>query len=337
MLNRRRGDILNIVVSEYISTGLPVSSDAVARRGLGVSSATIRNEMAGLEEEGYLSQPHTSAGRIPLDKAYRHYIQSALGKVHLSPTEQRDIRHQFRRVESEVDTWARLAAAILSQAVRSVAIVTLPKPYEPRLKHLELVSLHEFLALLILVLREAKLRQQMLTLDEAVSQEELSAAAQRLTGACAGLTSGEISTLRSELSRVEGQVLRATVQIMRAEEAEDSEEPYVDGLRHMLGQPEFASGSKLAAIVGLFEQKSLLRSLLPRVDPGERVRVVIGKENRQEVIRDCSMVVSRYGIPGEVGGAIGVVGPTRMQYNRAIASVCFVSSVMSEMVGELYG
>jgi len=337
MLTRRRGDILNIVVGEYISTGMPVSSEAVARRGLGASSATIRNEMAELEDAGYLSQPHTSAGRIPLDKAYRHYIESALGEVRLSPTEQREIRQQFRRAEGEVDVWARLAAAILARAVRSVAIVTLPKPYEPRLKHLELVSLHEFLALLVIVLREAKLRQQMLTLDEAASQEELSAAAQRLTAACAGLTGAAISALRLQPSHMEEQVVRATVQIMRAEEAEDYADPYVDGLRHMLGQPEFASSRKLAAIVGLFEQKTLLKSLLPRVGTGEGVRVVIGRENKQEAIRDCSMVVSRYGIPGEVGGAVGVVGPTRMHYNRAIASVCFVSSVMSELVGELYG
>ncbi len=337
MLTRRREDILNIIVGEYISTGLPVSSDAVARRGLGVSPATIRNEMVELEEEGYLSQPHTSAGRIPADKGYRHYIDSIVGDIQLSPAEQQMIRHQFHQVEGVVEEWIHLAASILSRMVRSVAIVTLPKPRELRLKHLELISLHEFLALLVLVLREAKLKQQVLTLGEVASQEELSAVARKLNSACAGLTTSQITAKKPELSSLEELVLRAVVQIMEAEEEEDYEEPYTDGLRHILSHPEFASSRVLAAIVELFEQRSLLRSLLPQVLTGEGVRIVIGREHKQELMHNCSMVMTRYGIPGEVGGAIGVMGPTRMEYSRAIPTVGFLSSVMSEMVEELYG
>jgi len=337
MLTKRRSDILKIIVGEYISTGLPVSSHTVARRGVGVSPATIRNEMVELEEEGYLCQPHTSAGRIPSDEGYRHYIESIMGEVQLSLAEQRLIRHQFHQVESEVEEWIRLAAAILSRTVRNVAIVTLPKPCKSRLKHLDLVSLQEFLVLLVLVLREAKLKQQVLALEEAVSQEELSVSARRLSSACAGLTCSEISNKDLGLSPLEGQVVGAVVQMMQAEEGEAYEEPCVDGLHHMLSHPEFASKSTLAAIVELLEQKSLLKSLLPQVLTGEGVRVVIGRENKQDVMRDCSMVITRYGIPGEIGGAVGVMGPTRMPYNRAIPTVCFLSSVMSEMVGELYG
>jgi heat-inducible transcriptional repressor len=337
MLTQRRSNILRIIVGEYISTGLPVSSHTVARRGVGVSPATIRNEMVELEEEGYLCQPHTSAGRIPSDEGYRHYIESIMGDVQLSLTEQRLIRHQFHQVESEVEEWIRLAAAILSRTVRNVAIVTLPKPCKSRLKHLDLVSLQEFLVLLVLVLREAKLKQQVLALEEAVSQEELSVSARRLSSACAGLTCSEIYSKDLGLSPLEEQVVGAVVQIMQAEEGEAYEEPCVDGLHHMLSQPEFASRSTLAAIVELLEQKSLLKSLLPQVLTGEGVRVVIGRENKQDVMRDCSMVITRYGIPGEIGGAVGVMGPTRMPYNRAIPTVCFLSSVMSEMVGELYG
>ena len=337
MLTKRRSDILKIIVGEYISTGLPVSSHTVARRGVGVSPATIRNEMVELEEEGYLCQPHTSAGRIPSDEGYRHYIESIMGDVQLSLTEQRLIRHQFHQVESEVEEWIRLAAAILSRTVRNVAIVTLPKPCKSRLKHLDLVSLQKFLVLLVLVLREAKLKQQVLALEEAVSQEELSVSARRLSSACAGLTCSEISNKDLGLSPLEGQVVGAVVQMMQAEEGEAYEEPCVDGLHHMLSHPEFASKSTLAAIVELLEQKSLLKSLLPQVLTGEGVRVVIGRENKQDVMRDCSMVITRYGIPGEIGGAVGVMGPTRMPYNRAIPTVCFLSSVMSEMVGELYG
>jgi heat-inducible transcriptional repressor len=174
-------------------------------------------------------------------------------------------------------------------------------------------------------------------LEEAVTQEELSAVARRLTSTCTGLSGSEIATKGLGLSRLEDQVTRTVVQIMQAEEEEAYEDPWVDGLRHMLSQPEFASSSRLTAIVEFFEERSLLKSLLPQVLTGEGVRVVIGRENKQDVMRDCSVIITRYGIPGEVGGAIGVMGPTRMQYSRAIPTVCFLSSVMSEMLGELYG
>jgi heat-inducible transcriptional repressor len=337
MLTKRRENILGVIVAEYVANGLPVSSESVARKGLAASPATIRNEMLDLEEEGFLSQPHTSAGRIPTDKGYRHYIESLMGDVQLPEAEQKRIRQQFHRVEGHVEEWTRVAAAILSRLVRNVAIVTLPKPYESRFKHLELVALQDFLALLVLVLREAKLRQQLLPLEEAATQEELSATAQKLTAACGGLSGAQIVGMEMELSRLEEQVVGTVVRMMQAEEEEAYEEPYVDGLRHILGQPEFATSSRLPAIIGLFEHRKLLKALLPQVLTGEGVSVVIGKENKQDVMRDCSVVITRYGIPGEVGGAIGVMGPTRMRYNVAIPTVCFLSAVMSERVSELYG
>jgi len=337
MLTRRRDRILGIIIGEYISKGVPVSSEVVAKRGLGVSPATIRNEMFELEEEGYIAQPHTSAGRVPTEKGYRRYIESLMSYARLSQDEQFMIRHQFHQVERAVEEWTRLAAAILSGMVHNVALVTLPKPVESRLKHLELVSLQDLLALLVLVLKEAKLRQQMLNLDEAASQEELSAVARKLTSVYAGLTGSQISDKDLKLSPLEEQVVRAVVQMMEAEEGEEYEEPYVDGLRHMLRQPEFASSDRIGAIMEMFEQKSLLKSFLPRLLTGEGVRVVIGAENKEKSMRNCSVIITRYGIPGEVGGAIGVVGPTRMEYSRAIPTVSFLSLVMSELVSELYG
>jgi len=337
MINQRKEYILKVVIGKYISTGMPVSSDAVASVGLGLSSATIRNEMLELEEEGYLSQPHTSAGRIPSDKGYRHYIESLMGDVQLTAAEQHQIRREFQQVEGVVEEWIRIAAAILSRTVHSVAIATLPKPSEYRLKHLELVSLQEFLALLVLVFKEAKIKHQVLTLEEPITQEKLSIAAQRLNAAYCGLAGRQIASRDMTLSPIEDQVIKTIVHMMEVEEEEDYEEPYVDGLRHILGQPEFATGGKLQAFVELLEEKRLLKALLPQLLTGEGVQVVIGREHKQDAIRGYSVVISRYGIPGEIGGAIGVVGPTRMQYSRAIPTVCFLSSVMSEMVSDIYG
>jgi len=337
MLTPRRDKILNIIVEEYISKGLPVSSEIVARRGLGVSTATVRNEMMGLEEGGYIAQPHTSAGRVPMEKGYRHYIETLMGYARLTQADQLMIRHQFHQVERVVEEWARLAAAILSGMVHNAALVTLPKTVEARLKHLELVSLHELFVLLVLVLKEAKLRQQVLTLEEGISQEELSASARQLTSTYTGLSASQISAKNKKLTPLEERVTKAIVEIMESEEQEEYEEPYVDGLRHMLRQPEFASSEKMAALMEVIEQKSLLKSFLPRVLRGEGVQVFIGRENKEKAMRDCSVIVTRYGIPGEVGGAIGVMGPIRMEYDLAIPTVRFLSKVMSELVGDLYG
>lgn len=333
----RREKILNIIVEEYISKGVPVSSEHVARKGMGVSTATIRNEMMVLEEEGYIMHPHTSAGRVPTEKGYRRYIETLMGYARLTQDEQLMIRHQFHQVERVVEEWARLAAAILSGMVHNAALVTLPKPVEARLKHLELVSLHELFVLLVLVLKEAKLRQQVLTLEEGTSQEELSASARKLTSTYTGLSASQIDAKNKKLTPLEERVTNAIVEMMESEEQEEYEEPYVDGLRHMLRQPEFASSEKIAALMEVIEHKSLLKSFLPRVLRGEGVQVFIGRENREKAMRDCSVIVTRYGIPGEVGGALGVMGPIRMEYDRAIPTVRFLSKVMSELVGDLYG
>jgi len=221
--------------------------------------------------------------------------------------------------------------------VQNVAMVTLPKAVGCQFKHLELVSLQEFLALLILVLRKAKLKQQMISFDEVVSQEKLNFIANKMNATYAGLTGSQICDKGLELSSVEEQITRTLVRIMQAEDELEYEEPYLEGLRHILSQPEFTSTDKALGIAQLFEERSVLRDMLPQVLTGEGLQVVIGAENRQDAMRECTVVLSRYGIPGEVSGAIGAVGPTRMQYDRTISTVRYMSSLMSELLSEVYG
>ena len=338
MLSRRQQRILEAVVADYVATAIPVGSEAIARRhGLGVSPATIRNEMSELEEQGYIAQPHTSAGRIPLDKGYRYYVESLMEETELPQAEQCRIRHQFHQVERELEQWTRLASAVLSSIVRNAAIITLPKARQCRLKHLGLLSLHDFMALLVLVLKEAKLRQQMLVFDSVVSQEELSAIAAKFNAAFAELTRHEIGAISLEPSPLEEQVARAVMSVMQVEDEVGYDEPYLDGLRHMFGQPEFANSQRARAIIEVLEQRSVLREVLHEVLAGQGVKVIIGDENRQDALRECSLVVTSYGIPGEVGGVIGVVGPTRMHYALTISTVRYLASVMNELLSELYG
>jgi heat-inducible transcriptional repressor len=338
MLTKREEDILKVIIGEYVSTAAPVGSETIARKySFDISPATIRNEMAHLEGEGYIIQPYHSAGRIPSEKGYRHYVETLMDNVELPQSEQCLIRHQFFQVASDLEQWLGLGATILSHLVHNIAIVTWPRAVEPRLKHLELVFLREFYALLILILEEARLRQQVITLAQAMSQEKLSNIAGRLSTAFVGLTTSQIRGKTLELSPVEEQVVAALVRMMQAEEERVCEEPYVSGLRYTLGQPEFASAERALAITEVFEERDLLRSILPSLPVGEGLRVVIGKENKEEMMHQCTVVLSCYGLPGEVTGVIGVLGPIRMHYERTVSAVRFLSTTMSQLVSGLYG
>jgi heat-inducible transcriptional repressor len=173
MLSERTGNILKSIIKEYIVKAAPVPSQSVAREaGIKVSSATVRNEMAWLEEEGYILRPHTSAGSIPSDKGYRFYVES-LENVGLSPAEQRLISHLFHQAQSDVSEWLSLAAELIARMVQNVAIVTVPKSSASKFKHLELVALQDSLALIVLVMHGAKLKQKLINFETIVTQAEL--------------------------------------------------------------------------------------------------------------------------------------------------------------------
>ena len=335
MLSERKENILRIIVGEYISGASPVASETIARRHrLGVSPATVRNEMAHLEEEGYIIRRHASGGGVPSDKGYRYYVEALVKESEVPMGERLMISHLFHQVEREQEQWTRLAAALLARMVRNLAIVTTAKAFESRLKRLELVAVQDFLALLILLLWETRIKQQLITFDEAINQEELTSVANKLNAAFGGLTRSQILAQKLELSSVEEEVKEALVHIMEAEDKQRYEEPQIEGLSHVLTQPEFASSQRVLGLMEMLESKRLLSSIFPEV-VAEDVRVIIGDENPVDAMRECSMVITQYGIPGKVGGALGVLGPTRMQYGRAISAVRYISSQLSELVAEL--
>ena len=332
-LTPRRESVLRIIVGEYIATAVPVASEAIFRNyHLRVSPATIRNDMVYLEEEGYITRPYTSAGSIPLDKGYRHYVESLTEDVELPSDEQYRIRSLFREVEEELERWLKLAAGIMARLVTNAALVTFPKASQCRFRHLELVAVHEFLALLVLVLSETMLKRQLLSFVEPVTQEQLTGLANKLNAIYSGLTSSEISASILEFSREEQRVREAVVDIMDAQDEMEYDEPYLEGLRLMLGQPEFVQKDRMLDVMELMEAKDWLSPMFSRRESDEGVQVVIGEENRDEALRDLSLVFSRYGVPDRGGGTIAVIGPTRMDYRRAISTVGCVSEVLSDLV-----
>ena len=337
MLTARQEAILKLIVAEYVASGVPVASEGIARDSrLTVSPATIRHEMAELEELGYILRPHISAGGVPSDKGYRYYVE-ALGQATALPlSEQRLLEHLFHQVERELEEWVTLSATFLSRFTGYMAMVTRPQAVECRLKRLELVSLQEFLALMVLIIWEARVKQQLLAFDRPVSQEELDQLAQRFNRDYAGLSIGQIQEKGLPSGYLEEATSRAMVRALHVE-AEKGEEPYIYGLRQVLEQPEFSQGPGRQGVLAALEEKSLLRAVLAQLPWEEGVQVIIGKENKEDTLQDLSLVASRYGIPGKVSGAVAILGPTRMKYLQAISAVHYLSHILSRLVKELYG
>ncbi len=337
MLSPRSETILKSIVGQYIARAVPVPSQRIINDyELAVSPATIRNEMAHLEKEGYIIRPHPSAGSIPSDKGYRYYVES-LSDIELPLAEQLLISHLFHQVERELEEWLSLAATLTAQLVQNVAIVTIPKPANSRFKHLELVALRDSLALVVLVLHGARLRQQLITFDQVIPQPELSTMANKLNAAYSGLARAKISAKKIKLSPTEQQVTDCLLKIMQDEDEQEYEHSSLDGLHFTLNQPEFRHSQRGQALMELVDDRSLLRSIAPGERGSQGVQVIIGKENRAETIQDCSVVISQYGLPQEAVGIVGVVGPTRMPYARTISAVDYLSSVLNQLAAELYG
>lgn len=337
MLSPRAATILKSIVGQYIARGIPVPSQGIVdEHQLAVSSATIRNEMVRLEEEGYITRPHPSAGSIPLEKGYRYYVESLSG-IALPSDEQILISHLFHQVERELEKWLRLAATLVARLVQNVALVTTPRPTHCQFKHLELVLLQDTVALLVAVFQGARVRQLLIAFDQAISQPMLTMMAHKLNTAYANLTRPQILARDIDRHPLEQQVKDCLLKIMQEEDEQEYDEPYLEGLLYVLNRPEFARSHQMLTLMELVEQRRLLQTVLASAPRGSGVRVVIGRENKAEEIQHCSVVISQYGLPEEAIGTIGVIGPTRMPYARAISTVSYISSVLTELVAELYG
>ncbi|MCL7452303.1 MAG: heat-inducible transcriptional repressor HrcA [Anaerolineae bacterium] len=336
-LTGRQQLILGLVVREYIASAQPVGSKTIQEYGLGVSSATIRNDMAQLEELGYLTHPHTSAGRVPTEAGYRYFVERLMRESHLPLDEQRTIRHQFHQVGVDLEQWMRLAASVLARTAQSAAVVTSMKTEQSRLKHLELVSIHETMALLIVVLEGGLVRQRMLSLDEAVSQDVLTQSTNRLNDLCVGASAQRVSSCRSLVGSFEQQVLDIVLEVMRRVDDQADLYVYRDGLINILHQPEFSVAESARNVVHVFEDPTLLEKLLTEMLEVGGVQVVIGGEGRWNELKECSLVVSPYGVSGEATGALGVMGPMRMPYSRAISTVRYVAGLLTDLFRDVYG
>lgn len=337
MLTPRASTILNLLVSKYVQTATPVASDDIARKpALQVSPATVRNAMSQLTEEGYISRPHISAGGVPSDLGYRHFVESLPEPPALPGRLRRQVDRSLEDAESEVGLWTSRCAQALSLLTANMTIVTEPRARLPRLKRIQLVFMHETAALLVVVLGGTRLLKRLLPLEESIDQGRLDQAAGRLNELMAGRNLREIGAAAAELSELERRVRRDSIELLRVAQQEDSPQHHTEGLSRLLNQPEFAAGERARELVQLVESRALPEQLASAAGQ-QRPAVYIGSENPDAALRNFGVVICHYGTADGIGGVIGVVGPRRMSYRTAIAGTHHLSALMSRMVQGLQG
>jgi len=340
-LTERQRMVLRVVVEDYVRTAIPVGSrHIVDRYGLGVSSATVRSAMAELEAMGLLTHPHTSAGRVPSDLGYRLYVESLMHESDLDQADQLLIRHQFSQVQLTSNEWLRLAASILAATTRSAAVVTPARSRRARYGHIQLVELGDGSRLCVLVLGDGNVLQRRLdraavervTAGTEIGQTELDEVAAALNAELGGSSALQVRRRAASFSPLAGHVLEVVAQLLEEADGVVVEDIFTDGIVNVLEQPEFAEGAKLRGVLEVLQRSEFLEQLMPVLTRGRGVHVIIGHENVIDAMHDVSLVFAPYGSPGRALGLLGVLGPTRMPYPRAIPTVRYLSTLMNELI-----
>ena len=349
-LTEREESVLEAVIRAYVETAEPAGSRTVARRfALGVSPATVRNTMADLEEKGYLFHPHTSAGRVPTDRAYRYYVDTLMGPVRLSVAERRRLRRELTEGDTTppLERLIRHAAQVMGLLTGELGVALVPRLADAVLEKLELVAASGEKVLLVLTLRSGVVRMVYVDLPGSVPPETLVPVAMVLNERLAGRTLGEIRrTLPERLRDSAPSDDAATVELLNiflqsAEEIFDwhdasGDDVHLGKASVLANQPEFASGTSLRHLIELTERRDFLASVLGRRTHEPTLKITIGAEHAQPELSNFTLVTSEYRI-GNLTGVLGVIGPTRMPYEKVAAIVESTSSLLGELLGSPTG
>lgn len=334
-LNERKRKILQAIIDEYIGTAEPVGSRAISKKqNLGLSSATIRNEMADLEEMGYLVQPHTSAGRIPSDSGYRFYVNQLMQRYQLGMEAIERLQEQLNSRVNQLDRIIRSAGLAASALTDYTTFVTAPRTNESIINKIDLVRVSEHHIMLIIVTDTVKSRRIHINLNIEECNE------------FAALLNREFSGKR--LSDITPEQIKTAVEMSddvrfkniigyfyEAIEEEDRSEIYIHNANHILKYPEYSDVEKAYDIFELLEDKAAFRHLLSQQNMNGGVNASIGKENESEILSDCSLVTVNYSLNGSSVGKLGVIGPKRMNYAKVFASLDMIAHEIDKLLNEL--
>ena len=337
----RNKRVLQAVIDSYIASGAPIGSTVLVKKyDFGVSSATLRNIMAELEELGYLTHPHTSAGRIPTDLGYRYYIDSLIS----IEKDADDFGDQLRQAPplhgDDLHELMEEASRFLASLSQCAGVVVAPSEPEAKYKHIEFVRLQGSRVLIIFVTATGIVQNKLIDLDEGIRQQDLNQFSAYLVDELERWTLTEIRQRLIEKMREEklvfAQLMDETCRASQEVHDRENEMVYIGGASKMLENPEFATVDKMRSLFKAFEDKYKLLRLLDRSVAAEGIKVFIGSENTFFEMQGCSMVVSTYRASQNVVGTLGVIGPTRMQYKQVIQVVDYTSKMLSKLLAERF-
>jgi len=330
MLDERKTAILSAVVQEYISTAQPVGSSHIANAsGIGVSSATVRNEMAVLEQEGFLVQPHTSAGRIPTDKGYRFFVDHMAAPGRLDAVTSRQVGEFFEAAHGRLEEMLHQTSDLLTKLTHNAAVVLGPKAEAAVIRSAQIVRLSTSAATVVLVFGNGTVENEVIEIDAETSDETLSDASAHLAGALVGKTLTSVTEIESSADGTIDRICATAVVAMRAVSRDDH--VYVGGASSVA--EAFDAVEVVREVLYTLEQQFVVVSLVRDI-VGRGMSVAIGVEHGVEPLSACSVVVAPVVVDGEHLGSVGVLGPTRMNYPQALATVDFVSDRLGRRLGE---
>jgi heat-inducible transcriptional repressor len=327
-LDDRKSAILRAIVEEYIGSAQPVGSQTIAQtRDLGVSAATVRNEMSALEREGYIAQPHTSAGRIPTDKGYRFYVDRFTGEGSLPAPQRREVADFFTSAARVMDDLLHDTSLLLARLTSHAAVVVGPQPDVAVVCSVTLVRLQPRVVLTVAVLSNGAVEKEHIVVDEDVSDDDVSQATALLSRHLLGATFAAITDPPVPAGRADT-AHRLVVMVcegLRRSASIGTEPLFVGGASRLAAEREAFANTQVAAhLLELLEEHVVMVAVMRELlGPGVTVR--IGSEHARDDLRDCSVVLAPYLIEGQPGGTVGVLGPTRMDYRQAQAAVATVS------------
>jgi heat-inducible transcriptional repressor len=328
-LSERAQLLLKALIENYIRDGLPVGSRTLSRDSrLSLSSATIRNVMADLEDLGFVASPHTSAGRIPTDKGYRFFVDTLLK---LKPLQNEEVEEIERRLASDATngrSYVQTVSQMLSSVSHMAGLVTLPNPAYVALSHIEFIPLSENRALAIMVFNNREVQNRVVQLERSYSAEELRRAANYLNDTCAGHSLPDVRTrLVRQLQETRehmDQLMRDAIQVAQKvfdSGAKDQVEYVIAGETNLMGFAELSNVDRLRRLFEAFNEKHDMLRLLDSCLRAQGVQIFIGQESGHRILDDISMVTAPYMLGNQVVGVLGIIGPTRMAYERVIPIV----------------
>src|SRR5579864_592557 len=336
-MENRKQSILRAVVHEFTTSAVPVGSQALqSRYFVNLSSATIRSELAELADQGYLSQPHTSAGRVPTDFGYRYFVDFLMDVEKIPDRVGAYIREELRTAPADVQGMVEKVAMTAAAVTLNASVASAPQGSQARIKHVDLVSLEPTEVLLIMLLEGNLLRQQVVNVTKPATQTELSKLAARLNASLGGRASDEVRGHydAAELG-LEKELLGRVVTVLDVYEKGNESLVVHDGVRNLVRQPEFAESSRLQQVLEVLEETRYLTLLLRQLIGESDLQIVIGSENASSQLQGCAVVLTTYGPSNRLKGVLGVIGPTRMAYSQTVARLQAVAVAASDRMAEL--